>query len=164
MVAKAREADKRLRRGPRCYKCGHDFPPGSDTCFVCTYVWPHRGDPYPAGTVDRYDWVDAQYIGDPVAKEILGKLVSHDRGNNRKPGTVTPSVERLAVMVERNAATIYRKLEYLEREGWIERKHDHQPKGWRAPNIYTITSPFHRSNLAACEIQPRRESNRRGWI
>ena len=159
MVATAPVRDKR-HGGPRCYKCGYTFPPGADTCMVCGYVWLHRGDPYPAASVDRYDWVDAQHVGDPVAKEVLAKLVSHDRGNNRTPGTVNPSVARIAVMVERSAATVYRKLELLEREGWVEREHDHQPRGWRAPNRYTIRSPFHsptshaaNSNLAESPIE-----------
>ena len=155
---KPRRGKAEATTGPLCYRCGYHFPPGSETCLVCGFVWRHRGEPYPAASVERYDWARAQHIGDPAAKELLGALVAHDRGRNETPGTVRPSIVRLALMVERSEATVYRKLAYLEKQGWLVRQHDAQANGWRAANRYTITSPFHRPtshaanpNLSICD-------------
>ena len=139
-MVSARRDDGKPNGGP-CWQCGYLFPPGSDTCLVCGLVVPHRGNPYPIGKVERYDWVDAQHVGNSTAKEVLRVLVGHDKPKNREPGKVFPSVARLAEVMECAESRVHRGLRYLEAHGWINIEHRHKAKGRRAPSSYTIKHP-----------------------
>ena len=139
MVATAHH-DGKPNGGP-CGGCGYLFPPGSDTCLVCGRVEPLRGDPYPVGRVFRHDWLDAQHVGNATAKAVLGALVRHDKPWSNTPGTVFPSVARLAQILECAESRVHRGLRYLKDKEWIEITHRHKSEGWRAPSHYTIQHP-----------------------
>ena len=121
MVATAHH-DGKPNGGP-CGGCGYLFPPGSDTCLVCGRVEPLRGDPYPVGRVFRHDWLDAQHVGNATAKAVLGALVRHDKPWSNTPGTVFPSVARLAQILECAESRVHRGLRYLKDKEWIEITH-----------------------------------------
>ena len=84
---------------------------------MCGRVEPRRGDPYPIGSVARYDWVDAQWVGNATAKVVLSKLVAHDKPQNRNPGTVNPRIKRLAEIMECAESRVHRGLRYLKDHG-----------------------------------------------
>ena len=137
MVTKADDRDK---AGGRCRGCGHQFPPGSDTCF-CGRVEPRRGDPYPVASIDRYDWCEAQHVGNATAKAVLRVLIGHDKPEGKNPGTVFPSVARLAEIMECAETRVHRGLRYLDKHKWIVIERRHKAEGWRAPSHYTIEHP-----------------------
>ena len=94
-----------------CQGCGYDIPPEARVCPACGF----ERAPYPAGKVERYDWVLDQPIADPIAKLVLFALISHD-----KPGGngIFPSQERLARMTGLSRRAVVNALARLRKAGW----------------------------------------------
>ena len=101
--------------------CGFYLPATATNCPVCGRTRRrHAGQPYPAGQIDRYDWVSDQTIGDPIAKAVLLALVSHDRPQSKLgPGVVNPRVKRLTKITELSDKTVRRALDRLKADGWV---------------------------------------------
>ena len=120
--------------GAACADCGFDLPPGARLCPVCGF----ERAPYPAGKVERYDWVLDQPIADPIAKLVLFALISHD-----KPGGegIFPSHERLARMTGLSRRAVVNALARLRKAGWVERHKGRRRDGRQGTNRYTIRQP-----------------------
>ena len=146
--------------GGPCAGCGYMFPPGADTCLVCGHVEPHRGDPYPAARIERYAWVEAQWIGDATAKNILKVLVHRDMpGGDTPPGTVRLSYRRLMLAAELGKTALANALKFLAKKErpWIVVRHQHKAHGRRAPSLYVIQHPD--TGVQSSEFGPARVRN-----
>ena len=124
-----------------CQGCRYDIPPEcTPACPVCGW----GRSPYPAGRVERFDWVFEQWIavpvaegkppktkGDPAAMLVLLALVSHDKPTGKG---IFPSQERLARMTGLSRRAVVNALARLETGGWIEREKTRGRSGRQTAN------------------------------
>ena len=120
-----------MGEGVKCRGCGYALTPDARVCPVCGF----ERAPYPAGKVERYDWVLDQPIADPIAKLVLFALISHD-----KPGGngIFPSQERLARMTGLSRRAVVNALARLRKAGWIVRRKTRGRSGRQTANRYRI--------------------------
>ena len=121
----------------RCRECRYPVPPGARICPTCGYErGQYAGAEYPAGRLERYQWVYDQSIASPTAKWVLAALVHFDRG-----GGVYPSVARVAEMTALSERGVGKALRWLREAGWIVRARRRRPDGRTTSNEYYIQQP-----------------------
>ena len=113
-----------------CRGCRYTIPPEARICPVCGC----ERVPYPAGKVDRYDWVFGQPIGSGTDKLVLLALVTHDKPNGKG---IFPSHERLADMTGLSRRAVVNALARLEAAGWITWEKTRR-RGRQTSNRYQI--------------------------
>ena len=88
-----------------CQDCAYAMPAEARICPVCGF----ERVPYPAGRVERFDWVFSQRLA-PNDKLVMLALVAHDGPGSKG---VFPSIARLTDMTCLSRSTVLRALAHF---------------------------------------------------
>ena len=138
-------AQQEFRLGPvgvveggrvKCRGCGYTMPPEARICPICGFErGKYAGREYPAGRIERYQWVFDQGIASPTAKWVLAALVHFDRAGG---GAVFPSAARLAEMTGLSERGVGKALRWLRVHGWVKRVRRRRRDGRATSNEYEV--------------------------
>lgn len=90
-------------------------------------------------SIQAVSWCFDQTIPDPGAKLVLMSLCN---AHNRDTGRCNPSITTLALESSLSAATVRRKLTWLEENGWIRKSENYSESGRQTTNIYYLEMEY----------------------